>query len=202
MNGHSAVSYVRLQPIVISGPSGGGKSTILSRAMGEYTDAFAFSVSHTTRRPREGERDGEHYYFVDRKAMEGMISNGDFYESAEFGGNLYGTSKKAVANIENSGKICILDVDLKGVRNFKANNFNAKYVLIAPPSIEVLEMRLRARGTETEDSLKKRLQHAKEDLKASQEEKLFDDVIVNDDLEKAYKEFLDIIGPGLHKFKN
>uniref|UniRef100_A0A914NXH9 Guanylate kinase-like domain-containing protein n=1 Tax=Meloidogyne incognita TaxID=6306 RepID=A0A914NXH9_MELIC len=129
-----------IKPIIISGPSGGGKSTILAKAMKEYPDAFAFSVSHTTRKPRDGELDGQHYYFIEKSEFERMIKDGEFLEHAQFGGNFYGTSKKAVQDICNSGKICVLDVELQGVRNFKKAQFEAKYIFVRPPSMEVLEL--------------------------------------------------------------
>ncbi|KAL7080360.1 hypothetical protein ACQ4LE_000092 [Meloidogyne hapla] len=190
-----------IKPIIISGPSGGGKSTILAKAMKEYPDAFAFSVSHTTRKSRDGEFDGQHYYFVEKSDFERMIKEGEFLEHAQFGGNFYGTSKKAVQDICNSGKICVLDVELQGVRNFKKAQFDAKYIFIRPPSMEVLENRLRQRGTETDDSLGKRLKHAKEDLLAvGDEPTLFDVVVINEQLDKAYSDFLNAIRSELDVF--
>ncbi|KAL3084046.1 hypothetical protein niasHT_033766 [Heterodera trifolii] len=197
LNG-SLFQQAMVRPIIISGPSGCGKSTILARAMKEYPEAFAFSISHTTRKPRDGELDQQHYYFVDRREMERMIDAGQFLEHAEFGGNLYGTSKKAVDDVQSSGKICVLDVELNGVRNFKALQFAAKFVLVRPPSIEVLEQRLRQRGSETEETIAKRLKHAKEDMEAVEKQpSLFDYVVINDILDKAYNDFLDVINPEL-----
>ncbi|ULU11674.1 hypothetical protein L3Y34_015231 [Caenorhabditis briggsae] len=197
--------YVRrmpCRPIVLSGPSGGGKSTILTKAMKEYPNSFAFSVSHTTRQPRAGEEHGKHYYFTEKEKMQAMIKNGEFLEHATFSGNTYGTSKKTVEEIEKSGKICVLDIELQGVRNIKNSHLDARYILIRAPSIKLLEERLRARGTETEESLKKRLQHAEEDLvEIEKNPTLFDKVIVNDDLERAYKEFVDLLREDLEKTK-
>ncbi|ULU11673.1 hypothetical protein L3Y34_015231 [Caenorhabditis briggsae] len=190
------------RPIVLSGPSGGGKSTILTKAMKEYPNSFAFSVSHTTRQPRAGEEHGKHYYFTEKEKMQAMIKNGEFLEHATFSGNTYGTSKKTVEEIEKSGKICVLDIELQGVRNIKNSHLDARYILIRAPSIKLLEERLRARGTETEESLKKRLQHAEEDLvEIEKNPTLFDKVIVNDDLERAYKEFVDLLREDLEKTK-
>ncbi|XGW24743.1 hypothetical protein V3C99_006308 [Haemonchus contortus] len=184
------------RPIVLSGPSGGGKSTILTRAMKEYPNSFAFSVSHTTRKPRNGEEHGVHYWFTEHDEMQRMIANGEFLEHATFGGNTYGTSKKAVNDVEQTGKICVLDIELQGVRNIKNSHFNARFILIRPPTLEILESRLRARGTEKEEDIVKRLKHAREDLAAvEQNPDLFDHVIVNDDLERAYKEFIKICEP-------
>ncbi|EGT56897.1 hypothetical protein CAEBREN_13057 [Caenorhabditis brenneri] len=188
------------RPIVLSGPSGGGKSTILTRAMKEHPNSFAFSVSHTTRGPRPGEINGKHYYFTDKEKMQEMIKNGEFLEYATFSGNTYGTSKRTVEEIENSGKICVLDIELQGVRNIKNSHLDARYILIRAPTIQSLEERLRARGTETEETLRKRLQHAQEDLdEINKTPDLFDKVIINDDLERAYKEFVDLIREDLEK---
>jgi guanylate kinase len=200
-NSNSFNCILMTKPIIISGPSGGGKSTILAKAMKEYPDAFAFSVSHTTRKPRPGEFNGQHYYFIEKSEFERMITAGEFYEHAQFGGNFYGTSKKAVQDICNSGKICVLDVELQGVRNFKDSNFDAKYIFVRPPSMQVLESRLRQRGTETEDSIQKRLKHAEEDLLAVEKDStLFDIIVVNEQLDKAYSDFLNAIRSELDAF--
>ncbi|VDK38624.1 unnamed protein product [Gongylonema pulchrum] len=183
-----------MRPIVMSGPSGGGKSTVITKAMEAFPNAFAFSVSHTTRSPRPGEVNGTHYWFVSKEKFEEMIKNGEFLEYATFGGNMYGTSKKAVEDVLTTGRICILDVELQGVRSIHKCGLDAKYILVRAPSLDVLEQRLRSRNTESEDSLKKRLKHAKEDLDAADAEpSLFDFMIVNDDLERAYGEFLSAI---------
>lgn len=191
--------HFMVRPIVISGPSGGGKSTILTKAMKEHPEAFAFSVSHTTRKPRANEIDGEHYHFVDYDEMKRMIKASEFIEHAQFGGNIYGTSKKSCDQISKSGKICVLDVELQGVKNLKNNlNFDANYILILPPSLEKLEQRLRQRGTETEESINKRLEHARKDMEAvKMDPKLFDHVVINDDLDTAYQDFLSAIKENL-----
>ena len=98
------------RPLVLCGPSGVGKSTIVERLKKRFPNAFALSVSHTTRQPREGEKDGVNYFFTDRETMTAAIENGDFIETAEFSGNMYGTSKAAVETVSVSGKICILDI--------------------------------------------------------------------------------------------
>ncbi|KAH7728538.1 Protein GUK-1 b [Aphelenchoides avenae] len=183
-----------VRPIVISGPSGSGKSTILVKVMERHPKMFAFSVSHTTRSPRPGELDGEHYHFVAPSEMQRMIEKGDFLEYAQFGGNIYGTSKEAVTQVQKTGRICILDLELNGVRNIKKSHLEAKFIMIRAPSIKELENRLRKRGTESEESISKRLKHAEEDLQAIAEDpSLFDHVIVNDDFDKAYEEFVSCI---------
>ena len=142
----------KIRPVVFCGPSGSGKSTLLKRLMAEYPNAFAFSVSHTTRKPRPGEENGKDYHYVSREEILAGIENGEFLEYAEFSGNYYGTSKKAVETVLSSGRICALDVDIQGVKNLKKTDLNPVYLFIKPPSLETLETRLRERGTETEDS--------------------------------------------------
>uniref|UniRef100_A0A3B4XTI0 Guanylate kinase n=1 Tax=Seriola lalandi dorsalis TaxID=1841481 RepID=A0A3B4XTI0_SERLL len=182
-----------LRPVVLSGPSGAGKSTLMKRLMKEHEDVFGFSVSHTTRNPRPGEEDGKDYHFTTREAMEEGISKGEFIENAEFSGNMYGTSKAAVEDVLAKNLICILDVDIQGVKRIKETDLNPIYISIQPPSMEILEKRLRDRQTETEESLQKRLEAARIDMELSKEPGVFDIVIINDDLERAYEELKDIL---------
>lgn len=183
-----------LRPIVFCGPSGSGKSTLLKKLMAEFPNAFAFSVSHTTRNPRAGEVDGKDYHFTPKEEMQAKIAAGDFLEHAQFSGNLYGTSKQAVADVLASGKICTLDVDIQGVKNLKKTDLNPVFCFIKPPSLEELEKRLRSRGTETEDSLKKRLDTAAVELEYEKAEpNAFDHVVVNEDLETAYSQLKSIM---------
>ncbi len=161
---------------------------MLKKLLSEFPDKFAFSVSHTTRNPRQGEVDGQDYYFVTRDEMINLIKNNEFLENAQFSGNLYGTSKRAVEIVLNSGRICTLDVDIQGVKNLKNTNLNPIYCFIKPPSLEELEKRLRARGTENEESIKKRLETARLELEVEKNnENLFDFVIVNEDIDQTYE---------------
>jgi len=176
-----------LQPVVFSGPSGAGKSTLLKKLFAEFPDAFGFSVSHTTRQPRAGEADGVDYHFVTREKMMEEIGANAFIEYADFASKMYGTSKKSIRDVAANNKICILDVDEQGVKNMKASDLDCKYVFVQPPSIEELEKRLRGRGSETEDSLKKRLETVQSALDFSKTG-CYDVVITNDDLERAYAE--------------
>ncbi|XP_047584989.1 guanylate kinase isoform X2 [Lutra lutra] len=175
------------RPVVLSGPSGAGKSTLLKRLLQEHGSVFGFSVSHTTRDPRPGEENGKDYYFVTREVMQRDIAAGDFIEHAEFSGNLYGTSKAAVRAVQAMNRICVLDVDLQGVRNIKKTDLRPIYIFVQPPSLDVLEQRLRQRNTETEESLTKRLAAARVDMESSKEQGLFDLVIINDNLDTAYR---------------
>jgi len=176
-----------LEPVVFSGPSGAGKSTLLKKLFAEFPDAFGFSVSHTTRQPRAGEVDGVDYHFVTREKMMEEIGANAFIEYADFASKMYGTSKKSIRDVAANNKICILDVDEQGVKNMKASDLDCKYVFVQPPSIEELEKRLRGRGSETEDSLKKRLETVQSALDFSKTG-CYDVVITNDDLERAYAE--------------
>ncbi|XP_034386911.1 guanylate kinase 1b [Cyclopterus lumpus] len=189
------------RPVVLSGPSGAGKSTLMKRLMRDHEGIFGFSVSHTTRNPRPGEEDGKDYHFTTREVMQEGIDNGDFIENAEFSGNLYGTSKAAIEDVLAMNKICILDVDIQGVKRIKETDLNPIYISIQPPSMEILETRLRDRQTETEESLQKRLEAARIDMELSNEPGVFDVVIVNDDLEKAYEELKDILKDEIQKIQ-
>ncbi|UYV75397.1 hypothetical protein LAZ67_13000125, partial [Cordylochernes scorpioides] len=185
------------RPLVICGPSGSGKSTLLKYLMDEFGDCFGFSVSHTTRKPRVGEKPGREYHFITRNQMEQAIQKGEFLEYTEFSGNLYGTrvvqpdwwvcSKKAVQDVQKQGRICILDIEIDGVRNIKKTDLNPRYVFIKPPSMEVLEQRLRERGSETEESLRCRLARAEEELKYGEMPGNFELILTNDKIEEAYK---------------
>ncbi|KAI9599369.1 guanylate kinase/L-type calcium channel beta subunit [Syncephalis fuscata] len=177
-----------MRPIVLSGPSGAGKSTILKRLFAEYPDRFGFSVSHTTRSMRPGEVNGKDYHFVARDHMLSEVEAGKFIESAEFSGNMYGTSIASVEAVAATGRQCILDIDLQGVLSVKKTPLNARYLFLAPPSIEELEARLRSRGTETEESLAKRLAAAQREMSYAQEHpETHDSIVVNDNLDTAYE---------------
>ncbi|XP_069585198.1 guanylate kinase isoform X1 [Ranitomeya imitator] len=181
------------RPVVLTGPSGAGKSTLLKRLLKDYEGVFGFSVSHTTRGPRPGEANGKDYHFVTREEMQRGIDNGDFIEHAVFSGNMYGTSKVAVQAVQAQNQICILDIDMQGVKNIKKTELNPIYISIQPPSVQVLEKRLRDRKTESEESLQKRLQAARDDMEISKEPGLFDEVIINDNLEEAYSRLKDAL---------
>ena len=161
----------------------------------EFPTQFAFSVSHTTRAPRAGEVDGVHYWFVTRTEFERLRGESAFIEWNEYNGNLYGTSKMAIEQVAKAGKTCLLDVDINGVLAFKtAKGLTAapRFLFLSPPGDDpfaVLEKRLRGRGTETEESLGRRLTQAKFELKFRDVPHFFDKVIVNDDLNTAYVDF-------------
>ncbi|KAK9453037.1 P-loop containing nucleoside triphosphate hydrolase protein [Dipodascopsis uninucleata] len=188
----NSMSAPSLRPIVISGPSGTGKSTLLKRLFAEYPDSFGFSVSHTTRMPRPGEENGIAYHFVDRPTFDKLIEENAFLEHAEFSGNCYGTTIKAVQDVATKGKICILDIDMQGVISVKKTDLNARFIFLAPPSLKALKTRLVGRGTETDDSVQKRMAQAEKEM-AFAETGAHDKIIINDDLEKAYSELKEFI---------
>src|ERR1043165_5044336 len=132
---------------IVSAPSGSGKTTLLQHLLRSFTD-LKFSVSHTTRRPRHGERDGVDYFFTDRAEFLAMAERGDFLESAEFNGQLYGTTRVFVQQEIESGRDVILDIDVQGAQQVKSKTPEATAVFVLPPSFAELERRLRARMLE------------------------------------------------------
>lgn len=177
------------KPLVICGPSGVGKSTLIKRLTDEFPGLFGFSVSHTSRQPRNGEKDGVNYHYVTKENFLSLKEKGAFIETAEFSGNMYGTSKMAIQSIQEKGQICILDIEMQGVIQIKKiPELDPNYVFVQPPSIEELERRLKERKTETEESLKKRLDTARRELEYGANKDNFDIIIVNEDLDKASAE--------------
>lgn len=156
------------RPVVISGPSGVGKGTLFKLLETRHPDVFTLSVSHTTRSPRDGERPGIEYHFVTHQDFESVIAADGFVEHAQYGGQRYGTSKKTIEDGVAGGKVVVLDIEMEGVKQIKQrSDINARYVFVAPPSMEELEKRLRGRGTEKEESVLKRLAQAKNELEYS-----------------------------------
>ncbi|XP_068626531.1 guanylate kinase isoform X2 [Battus philenor] len=176
------------RPLVLCGPSGSGKSTLLKRLLKEFPDRFGFTVSHTTRAPRPGEKDGVHYHFTNKDDMTAAIKKGEFIETATFSGNMYGTSKNAVDQVRRTGKVCVLDIEIEGVKQVKQTDLDPLLVFVMPPSIEELERRLRSRNTEQEEALKKRLETAQQEIEFGQQPGNFHIIILNDNLDKAYTE--------------
>lgn len=183
----------KLKPVVLSGPSGCGKSTIITKLMEEYPNKFGFSVSHTTRGPRPKEVDGKDYHFTSLDVITKQIEEGEFLEHAVFSNNTYGTSKKAVQDVLDNGKVCIMDIDSQGVKNIKAINLDCVLIFVKPPTIEELEARLRGRGTETEESIQKRLATSKVEFEYAAVPGSYHHTVVNDDLEAAYSHLKNII---------
>jgi guanylate kinase len=175
--------------IVISAPSGTGKTTLCHKLLEEFPNV-EFSVSYTTRKPRPGEVNGKDYWFVSREEFMKMVEEGDFLEWAEVYGNLYGTSKSQVLKALNQGKDVLLDIDTQGALQVKRNFPDAVLIFILPPSLKELERRLRKRGTDDEETIERRLRVAREEIKRA---RYYDYLIVNDELEVAYSRLKSII---------
>ncbi|KAL4440067.1 hypothetical protein ABPG75_003068 [Micractinium tetrahymenae] len=173
--------------LVIVGPSGVGKGTLINRLM-ESDPRFGFSCSHTTRPPREGEVNGVHYHFTTHEAFESGIQAGKFLEYAHVHKNIYGTSVQAVQDVADSGRCCVLDIDVQGARQVRKSGLKAVFVFIAPPSLEELEHRLRGRATDSEEQITTRLRNAQEELESVKEAGLYDYVVVNGELDEAYRQ--------------
>ncbi|XP_071791867.1 guanylate kinase-like isoform X3 [Asterias amurensis] len=192
------------RPCVLCGPSGSGKSTLIKKLMEEYKEYFGFSVSHTTRKPRPGEQDGIHYHYTNREWMGAAITNGEFIENAEFSGNLYGTSKKAVQDVLSQNKICILDIDMQGVLLIQKTNLKPIYIFIKPPDMKILEERLRNRKTDTEEAIQKRLETARKEMEfiQTQKESPNSHIVINDDVDVAYEKLRGILSGPVSQLKS
>lgn len=167
--------------IVLTGPSGVGKGTLLRSLLQRHPELHV-SVSVTTRSPRPGEVDGQHYYFVSRPTFERMVANGELLEWAEFAGNFYGTPRISVEEHIRQGHWVILEIELEGARQIRRTFPEALRIFILPPSLPELEYRIRHRGQDSEEAITRRLKRAQEEIDAASE---FDIQIVNDDFDKA-----------------
>ncbi|MBC5787101.1 MAG: guanylate kinase [Massilioclostridium sp.] len=173
--------------LVLSGPSGSGKGTI-NQVIAEDPNVF-ISVSATTRQPREGEQDGKHYYFLSKEEFESRLSTGMILEHNVYCGNYYGTPKKEVYEHLEQGHDVILEIDVNGALKVMKEN-DVVSIFIMPPSLEVLEQRLRGRGTETEEVVQQRLNEALTEISKAYE---YDYIVVNDNLEDAIAQVKAII---------
>lgn len=173
-------------------PSGAGKTTLAQRLLKDYPD-IKFSISATTRPPREGETDGKDYYFLSDEEFDRKIEENQFLEWEHYSGNRYGTLQSEVDKLVKSGYFPLLDIEVKGALNVQEiYGSEAISIFIEPPSLEVLKQRLQRRGSETEASLQKRLDRANMEMAHTRH---FDHVVVNDDLDTAYKKIQAIIEP-------
>ena len=175
---------------VLSGPSGVGKDSVIEliRARSPW---IKLSVSVTTRKKRDYETDGEHYHFINRSEFQRLVDGDQLLEWAEFAGNLYGTPRHQVEGWLAQGRPVLLKIDLQGARQVKATMPEAQLVFLAPPSVEELKRRLIGRGTDDEETIRRRLVHADEELAA---EKEFDRTVVNDFVERAADELVGLLG--------
>ena len=181
--------------IILSGPSGAGKSTLV-RLVNQWIPGLQFSISCTTRQPRPGEKDGVDYHFTSIPEFEAGKSRGDFLEYANVHGNYYGTPKAPMLEAIKNDQVMLLDIDIQGARQIRKNlsgtplESTVEYVFIAPPSLKILEQRLRNRGTETEEVILRRLKNAETEIRAWQE---YNYLVLNDEAEVAAHKLESII---------
>ena len=174
---------------IIAAPSGGGKTTLCREVRKRFSDML-YSVSYTTRKLRDGEREGVDYYFIDKNDFENGIAAGKWAEWALVHGNYYGTSGDFLDKGLADGRDILLDIDVQGTRQILEHYTNSVAIFILPPSLEVLQQRLKARGTDSADSIAVRLKNAEKEM--SQQD-LYHHLIVNDQLSKAVPELISII---------
>lgn len=176
--------------IVISAPSGAGKLTLLNKIRERQVDAFVTTVSATTRPPRESETDGQDYYFLDQATFEAKRENNEFIEWAEVHGNLYGTLNAELDRCLATGKDVILELDVQGMESLTQLRNDVVTVFLMPPSLEVLESRLRNRGTDNDDVIALRLKNARDEMAQRHS---FQYIVVNDKIEQAASDLEAII---------
>lgn len=174
---------------VVSAPSGAGK-TSLCRAITDSLEKLTHSISTTTRQPRPGEIDGRDYYFVSQERFREMIQAGDFAEWAEVHSNFYGTSRRVLDDMILKGLDVILDIDTHGATQIKAKYDTAVFIFIMPPSLDILEERLRNRKSDHEDEIRKRMQRSREEIR---DYAMYDYIIVNRDFDRALTELRSIV---------
>jgi len=174
---------------VVSAPSGAGKTSLCRAITGSLED-LTHSISYATRKPRPGEIDGRDYYFVSQERFRDMIQAGDFAEWAEVHSNLYGTSRRVLDDLISKGLDVILDIDTQGAKQIKAKYDTAVFIFIMPPSLDILEERLRNRKSDHEDEIRKRMRRSREEIK---DYAMYDYIIVNRDFDRALTELRSIV---------
>lgn len=193
--------------VILSAPSGGGKTAITKALLERYPKRFGYSVSATTRKPRPGEKDGEAYHFITRQEFERRQQAGDFLESAQYAGELYGTLRSEVEDVLKRGVSVLLDIEVKGARQVRAiYGSNSISIFLIPPSAKVLLERLTSRRTESASEVARRVQIAVEEIQIARQDIqaaiVYDHVVVNDDLEQAVGRIVEIVDtPGLVKHR-
>ena len=185
--------------IIVSGPSGSGKSTVISRLLADASLSIRLSVSATTRAPRPGEQHGREYHFWTRDRFEQARSRGEFLEWAEVHGNYYGTLRSEVEPYLRQGQVVLLDIDVQGAQQVRATCPDVVTVFLQAPSLEVLEQRLRSRGTEAEASIQRRLANARVELAHAGE---YQYQVINENLEYAVAQLRAIVRGHLERDKH
>ena len=175
---------------VFSGPSGVGKGTLNAKLFAEFGDQIAFSVSATTRAPREGEIDGKHYFFISRQEFENRIANNDFLEYAQFAGNCYGTPKSYVLSLLEQGKNVLLEIEVQGAMQVMECMPECVSIFVLPPNFEELERRLRGRGTESEEKVRARLETARGEIAYAPRYQY--QIVNGEDVDAAYQQLRSI----------
>lgn len=183
--------------LVVSAPSGCGKGTILGEILKD--DSFYYSISATTRAPREGEQDGVNYHFITKEEFEQRIALGGMLEYAQYCGNYYGTPKKEVEQMREAGRDVILEIEVEGAMKVRALCPDAVFLFIAPPSVEELRRRLNKRGTEAAEVIEERVSQAARELSYADR---YDYIIVNGELEKAIQDFRTVVRAEKLRTKN
>lgn len=185
-------THTKQRPLIVCGPSGVGKGTLLTRLLKEYPHTFAKSVSHTTRAPRSGEVNGVSYHFTSVPQILQDVQDGKFIEHADVHGNYYGTSIGSVAAVMESGKICLLEIDIQGVLAVrKLETLHPMTVFVRAPTFQDLVDRLSGRGTESEETMRKRLDTARNEMDFFYTNRhIFDAALINEDFETAYQHLL------------
>jgi len=178
------------QLTVITGPSGVGKGTLVT-ALRQRQPSIWLSISATTRSPRSGERDREHYFFLSREDFDERVAAGGLLEWAEFAGHCYGTPRQPVQEQLDGGRPVLLEIELEGARQVRRSFPEGFQIFIKPPSFEELERRIRGRGTDSEEAIRRRLERARVELEAEGE---FDAVLVNGDLDAGVAELERLMG--------
>lgn len=183
--------------LVVSAPSGCGKGTILGEILKD--DSFYYSISATTRAPREGEQDGVNYHFITKEEFKQRIAQGGMLEYAQYCGNYYGTPKKEVEQMRDAGRDVILEIEVEGAMKVRALCPDAVFLFIAPPSVEELRRRLNKRGTEAAEVIEERVSQAARELSYADR---YDYIIVNGELEKAIQDFRTVVRAEKLRTKN
>ena len=178
--------------LIIIGPSGVGKGTLIKKLCNEFKDNINLFVSHTSRKIREGEEDGKSYHFVSEDKFLNMIKDNEFIEYNFYNNNYYGTSKRELDKVNDNSKICLLEIDIKGAKKVYSQGIPAYYIGILPPNNSVLRERLNSRNTESLEQINNRLKIAYNEVKELKTVSILNNRIINDDLDIAYEKLKNV----------